>query len=291
MDLIRYYGNVKHSQDKVLSIVLLSGQVEKIIPMLKEGYTVTGKLLETLRVLGREDLIDTIVGNDFQYSDSATMFILCYYGKEKYQLFIEDMAARDRQKKLEKEKRAQEEKEQTFEKLSEDGLSKELLLFANKNGMMNTLVERFGEEEVYGKICETGLTGLLEFFSDDFLFARGDFRTIRRALSYGRCNEEVFKKAFTYFGGPEAVYKLKNNLDRDLWDKTTLSMCRLLVETGHKNLFYDDNQHGFRDLDAIDAMTLDDWKRWKNEDEKAMRQYLREHKPLSFRAKLVWKLR
>lgn len=84
MDLIRYYGNVKHSQDEVLSIVLLSGQVEKIIPMLKEGYTVTGKLLETLRVLGREDLIDTIVGNDFQYGDSATMFILCYYGKEKY---------------------------------------------------------------------------------------------------------------------------------------------------------------------------------------------------------------
>lgn len=287
MDLIRYYGNVKHSQDEVLSIVLLSGQVEKIIPMLKEGYTVTGKLLETLRVLGREDLIDTIVGNDFQYSDSATMFILCYYGKEKYQLFIEDMAARDRQKKLEKEKRAQEEKEQTFEKLSEDGLSKELLLFANENGMMNTLVERFGEEAVYGKICELDYTYMLRFFSDDFLFARGDFRTI----SLGCCAEDTIKKALTYFGGPEAVYKLKNNLDRDLWDKTTLSMCRLLVETGHKNLFYDDNQHGFQDLDAIDAMTLDDWKRWKNEDEKAMRQYLREHKPLSFRAKLVWKLR
>lgn len=57
MDVKSYYGNVKHSQDEVLSIVLLSGQVEKIIPMLKEGYTVTGKLLETLRVLGREDLI------------------------------------------------------------------------------------------------------------------------------------------------------------------------------------------------------------------------------------------
>lgn len=75
------------------------------------------------------------------------------------------------------------------------------------------------------------------------------------------------------------------------WYKEILSMCRLLVETGHKNLFYSDPKYGFRDLDAIDAMTLDDWKKWKNEDEKAMRQYLREHKPLSFRAKIVWKLR
>lgn len=288
MDVKSYYGNVKHSQDEVLSIVLLSGQVEKIIPMLKEGYTVTGKLLETLRVLGREDLIDTIIGNDFQYGDSATMFLLCYYGKEKYQLFIEDRAARDRQKKLEKEKRAQEEKEQTFEKLSEDGLSKELLDFANKNGMMNTLVERFGEEAVYGKICELDYTYMLRFFSDDFLFARGNFRTVRRDCHI----EDTIKKALTYFGGPEAVYSLKNELNRDVWwHKEVLMMCRLLVEAGYKEMFYADKKHGFQDLDAIDAMTLDDWKRWKNEDEKAMRQYLREHKPLSFRAKIVWKLR
>lgn len=289
MDVKSYYARTQEKPWDVFSLVLSSGQPEKIVPMLKEGYPVTGKLLETLRVLGREDIVDSIALGDFECDGAAGIFLRCFYGEEKYNKLIDEKKSRQEQEKIEKEKTEQKEKDKKLSDMIAEGLNKELLVFASDNGKMSELMKIFGIEAVYAKVCELDCTYMLKSFSDDFLFSRGDFRKI--SSRYFCYDNELVEKALKYSGGPEEVYALKNRIKRPIFKTEIREMCLMLIKAGHKSLFYSDPKYGFRDLDAIKAMTLDDWKIWKNKDAKAMRKYLRKTKSLLFRVKLAWQLR